>query len=189
MKRLLTQAQPAAWRTLSPSSLCTGRGPCSLSPNTWRAARTLPASTTATPCCGPFWSHRRLHHLPGAGDADFPGFGGLLPGRADIVRRAMAKKKHDVLEREREVFLHGQVGEGGQVEIDGCLRRGVDEATAQALFQEIESFASYAFNKSHAAGYAVVPTRRPTSSATTPASTWPRCSPACWPDRQGVRVH
>ena len=86
----------------------------------------------------------------------FRDLAGYSLGRADIVRRAMAKKKHDVLEREREVFLHGQVGEGGQVEIDGCLRRGVDEATAQALFQEIESFASYAFNKSHAAGYAVV---------------------------------
>ena len=44
------------------------------------------------------------------------------------------------MEQEREVFLHGQVGEDGQVEIDGCLRRGVDEATAQAMFQEIDSF-------------------------------------------------
>lgn len=86
----------------------------------------------------------------------FRDLAGYSLGRADIVRRAMAKKKHDVLEREREVFLHGKRGEDGSVEIDGCLRRGVDEATAGALFGEIESFASYAFNKSHAAAYAVL---------------------------------
>ena len=81
---------------------------------------------------------------------------GYSLGRADIVRRAMAKKKHDVLEREREVFLHGQQREDGTWEVDGCLRRGVDQQTALELFKEIESFASYAFNKPHAAGYAVV---------------------------------
>ncbi len=81
---------------------------------------------------------------------------GYSLGRADIVRRAMSKKKHDVLERERQVFLHGQQREDGTWEVEGCLRRGVDQATAEALFGEIENFASYAFNKSHAAGYAVV---------------------------------
>lgn len=86
----------------------------------------------------------------------FRDLAGYSLGRADIVRRAMAKKKHDVLEREREVFLHGQQREDGTWEVQGCLNRGVDEATAQALFQEIENFASYAFNKSHAAGYAAV---------------------------------
>ncbi len=86
----------------------------------------------------------------------FRDLAGYSLGRADIVRRAMAKKKHDVLEREREVFIHGQLGEDGSVEIEGCLRRGVDQQTAQELFQEITNFASYAFNKPHAAGYAVV---------------------------------
>ena len=86
----------------------------------------------------------------------FRDLAGYSLGRADIVRRAMAKKKHDVLEREREVFLHGKQREDGSWEIDGCLRRGVDQQTAETLFQEIESFASYAFNKPHAAGYAVV---------------------------------
>lgn len=86
----------------------------------------------------------------------FRDLAGYSLGRADIVRRAMSKKKHDVLEREREVFLHGQQREDGTWEVEGCLRRGVDEQTAQTLFQEIESFASYAFNKSHAAAYAVV---------------------------------
>ncbi len=86
----------------------------------------------------------------------FRDLAGYSLGRADIVRRAMSKKKHDVLEREREVFLHGQQREDGSWEVEGCLRRGVDRETAQALFNEIESFASYAFNKSHAAAYAVV---------------------------------
>ena len=86
----------------------------------------------------------------------FRDLAGYSLGRADIVRRAMSKKKHDVLEREREVFLHGQQREDGTWEVEGCLRRGVDQETAQALFNEIESFASYAFNKSHAAAYAVV---------------------------------
>lgn len=86
----------------------------------------------------------------------FRDLAGYSLGRADIVRRAMAKKKHDVLEREREVFLHGQQREDGTWEVDGCLRRGVDQQTALELFKEIESFASYAFNKPHAAGYALV---------------------------------
>jgi DNA polymerase-3 subunit alpha len=81
---------------------------------------------------------------------------GYSLGRADIVRRAMSKKKHDVLEKERQVFLYGQQDENGNWEIEGCLRRGVDEKTAEALFQEIQNFASYAFNKSHAAAYALV---------------------------------
>ena len=86
----------------------------------------------------------------------FRDLAGYSLGRADIVRRAMSKKKHDVLEREREVFLHGQQREDGTWEVEGCLRRGVDQQTAQELFQEITNFASYAFNKPHAAGYAVV---------------------------------
>lgn len=77
-------------------------------------------------------------------------------GRADIVRRAMSKKKHDVMEREREIFIHGLTDENGNVTVDGCLRRGVDEKTAIALYDELERFASYAFNKSHAAAYAFV---------------------------------
>ena len=76
-------------------------------------------------------------------------------GRADVVRRAMAKKKHDVMERERDIFVNG-LTEDGQVKVDGCIRRGVDAATANKIFDEMASFASYAFNKSHAAAYALV---------------------------------
>ena len=76
-------------------------------------------------------------------------------GRADVVRRAMAKKKHDVMEKERAIFIHGLTEDGVTV-VDGCVRRGVPAATANAIFDEMASFASYAFNKSHAAAYALV---------------------------------
>lgn len=81
---------------------------------------------------------------------------GYSLGRADIVRRAMSKKKHDVMEKEKQIFVHGLVDENGNIEVDGCLRRGVDEKTALSIFSQMESFASYAFNKSHAAAYANV---------------------------------
>ena len=81
---------------------------------------------------------------------------GYSLGRADVVRRAMSKKKADVMERERQIFIYGLTREDGTVEVDGCIRRGVDEDTAKALWSEMESFASYAFNKSHAAAYSVV---------------------------------
>lgn len=81
---------------------------------------------------------------------------GYSLGRADIVRRAMSKKKHDVMEREREIFINGLVDESGNVVVDGCLRRGIDRRTAVAIYDEMESFASYAFNKSHATAYAKI---------------------------------
>ncbi len=81
---------------------------------------------------------------------------GYSLGRADIVRRAMSKKKKDVMTKEREIFIHGSVDKDGNVEVEGCVRRGVDERTAAEIFSEMESFASYAFNKSHAAAYATV---------------------------------
>lgn len=86
----------------------------------------------------------------------FRDLAGYSLGRADIVRRAMAKKKRDVLERERQIFIYGLHREDGTCEVEGCISRGVDKSTAEELFKEIESFASYAFNKSHAAAYAVV---------------------------------
>lgn len=86
----------------------------------------------------------------------FRSLAGYSLGRADIVRRAMSKKKHDVMEREKQIFIHGLVNDNGEVEVEGCLRRGIDEKTALSIFSEMESFASYAFNKSHAAAYAAV---------------------------------
>ena len=81
---------------------------------------------------------------------------GYSLGRADVVRRAMSKKKAAVLEKEKEVFINGLLDENGNIIIEGCVRRGVDKETAETIFSEIESFASYAFNKSHAAAYATL---------------------------------
>ncbi|MDF2567416.1 MAG: dnaE [Oscillospiraceae bacterium] len=81
---------------------------------------------------------------------------GYSYGRADLVRRAMSKKKHDVMEQERKNFIHGKINDDGSVECVGCVKNGVDEKTANDIFNEMSSFASYAFNKSHAAAYALV---------------------------------
>ena len=77
-------------------------------------------------------------------------------GRSDIVRRAMSKKKKDVMLQEKEYFIHGKLDENGNVEIPGCIRKGISQAAAEAIFADMETFAQYAFNKSHAAVYAVV---------------------------------
>ncbi len=81
---------------------------------------------------------------------------GYSYGRSDLVRRAMGKKKMDVMEEERRHFVHGKTDEAGNVEITGCIRNGVPEAIANEIFNEMIEFAKYAFNKSHAAAYAVL---------------------------------
>ncbi len=81
---------------------------------------------------------------------------GYSYGRADLVRRAMSKKKTDVMAKEREYFVHGKFDEDGNLELPGAVRNGVPERIANEIFDEMSSFASYAFNKSHAAAYAVV---------------------------------
>lgn len=81
---------------------------------------------------------------------------GYSLGRADIVRRAMSKKKAYVMEQEKKVFIEGLTHEDGTVEVEGCIRRGVPQSVAEDIFAEMESFASYAFNKSHAACYAFI---------------------------------
>ncbi len=86
----------------------------------------------------------------------FRNLAGYSLGRADIVRRAMSKKKHDVMEKERQAFVYGDIDENGKVLCEGAVARGVSESAAQQLFNEMSAFSSYAFNKSHAAAYAVV---------------------------------
>ncbi len=81
---------------------------------------------------------------------------GYSLGRADLVRRAMGKKKLDVMAKEREIFIHGQVDEEGNIIVPGCVRNGIDEESANKIFDEMSEFAKYAFNKSHAAAYAVI---------------------------------
>ncbi len=82
----------------------------------------------------------------------FQKLAGYSLGGADLVRRAMSKKKMDKLAKERDAFIHGDPGR----KIDGCVNRGIDEKTADILFDEMMDFARYAFNKSHAAAYALV---------------------------------
>lgn len=79
---------------------------------------------------------------------------GYSYGRADLVRRAMAKKKADVMEKERRYFIYGKKNEDGTVECCGALANGVSEEIANRIFDEMTGFAAYAFNKSHAAAYA-----------------------------------
>ena len=77
---------------------------------------------------------------------------GFTLGRSDLVRRAMSKKKGDVMQKERQAFVYGDE-EGG---VPGCIANGIDEKTANKIYDEMIDFAKYAFNKSHAAAYAVV---------------------------------
>ena len=81
---------------------------------------------------------------------------GYSLGRADLVRRAMGKKKLDVMAKEREIFINGQVDEEGNIIVPGCVRNGIDAESANRIFDEMAEFAKYAFNKSHAAAYAVL---------------------------------
>lgn len=77
---------------------------------------------------------------------------GYTMGRSDLVRRAMSKKKTAVMEKERQNFVYGNEAEG----VKGCIANGIDERTANHIYDEMIDFAKYAFNKSHAAAYAVV---------------------------------
>ena len=77
---------------------------------------------------------------------------GYTLGRSDLLRRAMSKKKGDVMQKERQNFVYGNKEEG----VPGCIANGIDEKTANKIYDEMIDFAKYAFNKSHAAAYAVV---------------------------------
>ncbi len=77
---------------------------------------------------------------------------GYSYGRSDLVRRAMSKKKASVMEQEKNNFIYGNEEEG----VEGCIKRGIPEAVARKIYDEMTDFAKYAFNKSHAAAYAVV---------------------------------
>lgn len=81
---------------------------------------------------------------------------GYSMGRSDLVRRAMSKKKHSVMEQERKNFIYGLLDDKGGLLVPGAVRNGVSEEVANKLFDLMMDFASYAFNKSHAAAYAVV---------------------------------
>ena len=77
---------------------------------------------------------------------------GYTLGRSDLLRRAMSKKKADVMQKERQIFVYGDEENG----VPGCIKNGIDEKPANKIYDEMIDFAKYAFNKSHAAAYAVV---------------------------------
>jgi len=78
--------------------------------------------------------------------------GGYTLGRSDLLRRAMSKKKASVMAKERQTFVHGDEAEN----IPGCVKNGISESIANKIYDDMTDFAKYAFNKSHAAAYAVV---------------------------------
>ncbi len=82
--------------------------------------------------------------------------GGYSLGEADILRRAMSKKKMSVMEEERKNFIYGKVDEKGEILLPGALRNGLDEKSANAIYDLMIDFANYAFNKSHSLAYSVV---------------------------------
>ncbi|HML38480.1 MAG TPA: DNA polymerase III subunit alpha, partial [Bacillota bacterium] len=81
---------------------------------------------------------------------------GYTYGRSDLVRRAMSKKKMDVMLKEQEYFVYGKDDEAGNIEIRGCVRNGIPESAAKEIYNQMISFAEYAFNKSHAAAYSML---------------------------------
>ncbi len=81
---------------------------------------------------------------------------GYTYGRSDLVRRAMSKKKMDVMLKEQEYFVYGKDDEAGNIEIKGCIRNGIPERAANEIYNQMISFAEYAFNKSHAAAYSLL---------------------------------
>lgn len=85
----------------------------------------------------------------------FRELGGYSMGRSDLVRRAMSKKKADVMAKERENFINGIV-ENGEIKVPGCVRNGISADIASQIFDELAEFAKYGFNKSHAAAYAII---------------------------------
>lgn len=81
---------------------------------------------------------------------------GFSLGEADNLRRAMSKKKMSVMEANREIFVHGKKNQNGEYEVKGCVNNGISEVNANKIYDEMISFAKYAFNKSHSAAYSLV---------------------------------
>lgn len=81
---------------------------------------------------------------------------GYSLGRADLVRRAMGKKKLEIMAKEKEYFINGKLNEDGTVDVPGCIRNGIPKEKAEIIWNKMADFAKYAFNKSHSAGYTVI---------------------------------
>lgn len=81
---------------------------------------------------------------------------GYTLGRADLVRKAMGKKKEEIMAQEKEVFINGLTDENGNIIVPGCIRNGISKEDAEEIWDRMAEFAKYAFNKSHAAAYALI---------------------------------
>lgn len=81
---------------------------------------------------------------------------GYSLGRADLVRRAMGKKKADIMEKEKEYFINGKLNDDGTIDVPGCVRNGISKEIAEEIWEQMADFCKYAFNKSHAAVYALL---------------------------------
>ncbi|NLN48891.1 MAG: DNA polymerase III subunit alpha, partial [Clostridiales bacterium] len=86
----------------------------------------------------------------------FRDLAGYSMGRSDLVRRAMSKKKADVMAKEKEIFINGATDGSGNILVPGCIRNGIDKKTAEKIYDDMSEFAKYGFNKSHAAAYAMI---------------------------------
>ena len=82
--------------------------------------------------------------------------GGFTLGHADVVRKAMGKKKVEIMEQQKGIFVYGGINENTGCDVDGAIKRGVPEDVAIKVYDNMKPFARYAFNKSHAAAYAVL---------------------------------
>lgn len=81
---------------------------------------------------------------------------GYSLGRADLVRRAMGKKKADIMAQEKEYFINGKLNDDGTIDVPGCVRNGISKEIAEEIWEQMADFSKYAFNKSHAAVYALL---------------------------------
>ena len=81
---------------------------------------------------------------------------GYSLGRADLVRRAMGKKKNEIMREEKDYFINGKLNEDGSIDVPGCVRNGISKKIAEEIWEQMADFSKYAFNKSHAAVYALL---------------------------------
>ncbi len=86
----------------------------------------------------------------------FRDLAGFSMGRSDLIRRAMSKKKADVMDQEGQAFIYGETDQEGNIIVEGCLRRGISQDVAEKIWAQIKEFSKYAFNKSHSASYSVL---------------------------------
>lgn len=155
MKRFMKQLQPSCLEDLIAGISLYRPGPMDFIPTYLKNKSNPEAITYLTPLLKPILenSYGVIIYQEQVMQI-FQNLAGYSLGQADLVRRAMAKKKRAELMAQKDKFIYGDIDKGGN--ITGCQAHGIPPEVSAELFKEMESFASYAFNKSHAAAYAVV---------------------------------